>query len=100
MFTHLLNQTITLKVTNGTDENSAPIISSTKTGVKCRIDWKNSLVTTSQSRQITSKASILFEEETAKIGDIVTINSIDYTVIQASPKYDFDANFIINEILI
>lgn len=99
-YSHLLKQKITLKITNGTDENSAPIISETKTDVPCKIEYKNRLIVNAQSKEITSGAKIFLEEETIKIGDIVTVNSKDYPILQAGPKYDFDGVFVICECLI
>lgn len=100
MYSHLLKQTLTLKVTNGTDENSAPVITSTTANVPCKIDYRNRLIVNSQSKEITSGAKILLEVETIKIDDIVTIGTKDYPVLQASPKYDLDGVFIIAEVLI
>ena len=100
LYSDILNQSLTLKVTNGTDENSNPIISSTKSKVPCRIEFKNRLIINAQSKEITSNARVFLEVESVKVDDIVTINGKDYTVLQVSPAYTFDGEFDINAILI
>ena len=99
-YTDLLNQTITLKVTNGTDENSNPVITQTLSNVPCRIEYKNRLIINAQSQQVTSGAKIFIEKEDIKICDIVTVEGKDYEVLEASPVYDFDNNFDITVVLI
>lgn len=89
MFKQFMNQTYTLKITDGTDENGMPEVVETKENIACRIVWKNKLIISSNGQQKTSEGSILSSEK-AKAGDLVHINNTDYTIISAAPMYDFE----------
>ena len=89
MFKQLMNQTFTLKITDGTDENGLPEVVETKENIACRIVWKNKLIISSNGQQKTSEGSIL-SSIAAKAGDLVHINNKDYTIISAAPMFDFE----------
>lgn len=91
MFKQFMNQTFTLKVTDGTDENGKPEVIETKENIACRIVFKNKLIISSNGQQRTSEGSIL-SSIAAKVGDLVHINNNDYEVISAAPMYDFENN--------
>ena len=87
MYSHLYNQTATLKKVSGTDSRNKPI--TTDKVIKCRIEYENKLITGTSGAQVTSCAH-LFTNEVITIGDIINTQNRDYTVIQSSPLTDFD----------
>lgn len=89
MFKHFLNQLFTLKIIDGTDEYCKPCVAETKENLPCRIQWKNKLIISGNGQQKTSEGSVLTMQE-AKVGDLITLNNKDYSIIAVSPMYDFD----------
>lgn len=89
MFKHFLNQNCTIKIIDGTDENSMPNVSEIKENLPCRIEWKNKLIISGNGQQQTSEGSVLTVQK-AKVGDLVVIDEIDHSIIAISPMYDFD----------
>lgn len=89
MFKHFMNQTFTLKIIDGTDEYSQPNVAETKENLPCRIQWKNKLIISGNGQQKTSEGSVL-TMQAAKVGDLITLEEKDYSIIAVSPMYDFD----------
>lgn len=88
MYKHLMNQKFDLKRTDGTDENGMPEVIEKKE-VSCKITYKNKLIISSTGQQQTTEGNILTCEVVC-VGDLITINKKDYTIIAANPLYDFD----------
>lgn len=87
LYTHLYNQTVLFKKVSSTDAYGKAVTKD-KT-IKCRIEYKNKLITDSTGQQATSLGS-LFTDEVISIGDIINTQGRDYKVIQSNPLVDFD----------
>lgn len=66
-----------------------PCVAETKENLPCRIQRKNKLIISGNGQQKTSEGSVLTMQE-AKVGDLITLNNKDYSIIAVSPMYDFD----------
>lgn len=95
-FTNLLVQTAVLKVTGGTDSNGNLKISS-EVEIKCKIEFGNSIVTSSKGQELTSSGR-LFTENSAKVGDLLKIGDDEYLIVKVTPSFALDCVSVLNEI--
>ena len=96
MYSHLFKQTAILKVIDGADSYGAPIISEVRT-IRCRIDFTAGIVVGAAGNEVSSSGK-LFTEADVKVGDVVTVQNVDYTVLQACYAVDFDGNYAVTEV--
>ncbi len=96
MFSHLYNETAVLKITDGCNEYGEAKITET-INIQCRIEFKNTVVVGQNGNEITSSGR-LFTDAEIKIGDIVTIEGLDYTVEQAFRSVGLDGEYGLNEV--
>lgn len=96
MFSHLYTQKAILKVVEGTDCYGVPQIKEERT-IPCRIEFKNKLVLGQNGREVTSCGQ-LFTDYEVKIGDVLTIDNVDYTVEQAYWSVGLDGEYSLNQV--
>jgi hypothetical protein len=83
-----MNTVLTHKVVSGTDAYNAPTVSSTAS-IYCKLKFKNRIIKNGLGKDVNVMAE--FTTLTAiNAGDILTINSKDWEIQQASPIYNFD----------
>ena len=96
MFSHLYRQKAILKVIGGRDCYGVPEIKEVRT-IPCRIEFKNTIVIGQTGHEVSSCGQ-LFTDFDVKVGDIVTIENVDYTVEQACFSVGLDGEYSVNQV--
>ena len=94
-YSHLLNQKAVIKKVKGSDSNNNPKIVDTKE-IACRVEFKASM-TIGSSGQQTASTGRLYTEEELNVGDLMEFNDRQFTIINVSPYYTFDASNVVVE---
>lgn len=84
------NQTATWKKRTGVNEYNEPSFAASQT-IKCRLEPRLKMVRNREGQEVVSE-SVLYTESAVSYGDVITVNGIDFPVINAYPMPRFNGS--------